>query len=241
MPCRGCRSHRLAQRLLQIGDQVIGVLKPAGQPDHTVVDTATLWRNQVAAWRRSELTQAAYCREHGLCTLPFPTWKRRLEPPQQRRNSKSPTSASTASPSSVTPGAPSFIEVTVAEAGDGQPEAIERAEDEVDTMAPGANRKTTPEPTCTAGLRLELGDGLVLSDPGPWTPVPRQVDGDRIGEGATDQGRERRPGRGRGAGPGSPAAAQGGTGGCISGIGVALAHAQKSYRIPARTKRPGSA
>ena len=36
------------------------------------------WRERVAAWRASGLTQAAYCREHGLAPAELSWWKHEL-------------------------------------------------------------------------------------------------------------------------------------------------------------------
>ena len=40
---------------------------------------ADFWKGQLAAWRSSGLTQAAYCRQHGLSIPSFGYWRRTLE------------------------------------------------------------------------------------------------------------------------------------------------------------------
>ncbi len=116
-------------------------------------DAATFWRTHVAAWRRSDLTQSAYCREHGLCASQFSHWKRRLEPPQQHRGG----SGSSSTPEGLSK--PSFIEVTLAEAEEASAEATAAAEDE--GQAAAAQGSGT-ERSRAAGLRLEIGDELAL-------------------------------------------------------------------------------
>lgn len=110
-------------------------------------DAATFWRHHVAAWRRSELTQSAYCREHGLCASQFSTWKRRLEPPQQRRDG--PASSST----------PSFVEVTLAEAEEASTETCSDAADEDRAAAAQAGGRQRSR---SAGLRVEIGGDLAV-------------------------------------------------------------------------------
>lgn len=36
------------------------------------------WRKHIAAWERSGLSKAAYCRQHGLCANTMCTWRKRL-------------------------------------------------------------------------------------------------------------------------------------------------------------------
>jgi hypothetical protein len=42
-------------------------------------DKATYWREHIAKWRTSGLSQAAYCREAWISDRSFGYWKRRLE------------------------------------------------------------------------------------------------------------------------------------------------------------------
>ena len=42
------------------------------------------WRQRVAAWARSELSQSAYCRRNGIVLPTFNYWKRRLEKERPR-------------------------------------------------------------------------------------------------------------------------------------------------------------
>jgi hypothetical protein len=39
------------------------------------------WKGHLAAWRSGDLSQAAYCREHGLSVPSFGYWRRRLGMP----------------------------------------------------------------------------------------------------------------------------------------------------------------
>lgn len=40
---------------------------------------ADIWKDHFVAWRSSGLTQAAYCRQHGLSIASFGYWRRTLE------------------------------------------------------------------------------------------------------------------------------------------------------------------
>lgn len=41
-------------------------------------EKATFWREHIAKWRTSDLSQSAYCREAGVSDRTFGYWKRRL-------------------------------------------------------------------------------------------------------------------------------------------------------------------
>jgi len=41
-------------------------------------DKCTFWQEQVSAWRASGLSQARFCRDHGLKVRDFGYWKRKL-------------------------------------------------------------------------------------------------------------------------------------------------------------------
>lgn len=87
---------------------------------------AQQWAERMAAWRRSELTQAEFCRRHGLDQGTFSAWKYRLQreeianrPAHDQRRSKStdasrPASrkARATSASQSTPPANQFVEMS---------------------------------------------------------------------------------------------------------------------------------
>ena len=52
-------------------------------PKTRVYRGRTFWVEHVAAWEQSELTQSAYCRDHGICYRQFSQWKSRLKREQQ--------------------------------------------------------------------------------------------------------------------------------------------------------------
>ena len=43
-----------------------------------MTERARYWRRQLDRWERSGLSQAAYCRRHGLKAVTFSWWKRKL-------------------------------------------------------------------------------------------------------------------------------------------------------------------
>jgi len=55
------------------------------------------WQRLVRAWQRSGLSQAAFCRQHGLSPVTFSSWRHRI-----------------ASPAAVVPEARRFVEVALA-------------------------------------------------------------------------------------------------------------------------------
>lgn len=46
----------------------------------STADLATQWRPHIEAWECSGLSQAAYCRKHGLVKCRFSYWKKKLSP-----------------------------------------------------------------------------------------------------------------------------------------------------------------
>ncbi len=54
----------------------------AKQDDHCqpLLQKHAFWRQHVCDWKSSKLSQAEYCRQHGLDQSRFSYWKRRLKP-----------------------------------------------------------------------------------------------------------------------------------------------------------------
>ena len=71
-------------------------------------ETQQYWVRHINSWQRSELTQADYCRQHGLAPKRFHYWKQKLELsgviPQVSRQISPPLSSKTP---------PKFVPITV--------------------------------------------------------------------------------------------------------------------------------
>ena len=67
------------------------------------------WRRHLAAWKRSGVSKAAYCRQHGLCANTMSTWCTRLN---KTKDTQSP---------------PAFVQVV-------QPESVPVARDSLDIL-----------------------------------------------------------------------------------------------------------
>ncbi len=75
-----------------------------------VLDRHDYWKQQIHRWRHSGLSQAEFCRQHGLAEQQFSKWKTKLgtsRPPVKKQNSNA---------SHIPPGPDRFVEVKLPDA-----------------------------------------------------------------------------------------------------------------------------
>lgn len=117
---------------------------------------AKYWARLVAAWKKSGLTQAEFCRRRGVKAVTFAWWKRELggaAAPNRRRRRGRPTSGQRAAAGGTRRAGAKFAEVVL-------PGRV---------LTTGAARSVSPDTPAT-GYEIVVADGFLMRLPGNFDP-----------------------------------------------------------------------